>query len=211
MTESDDKFLQEMTARIDSAASSPAPRRSSKLKYWLIGASGVMASVVVLVCVLVFYPREQGAVYFEDNFVQSASTLQEMDEDMKRFAFDIDETLYTIIVQKTTDSVSGDVIMYQADIYSNDSLVNMTIVAVCNQNYTYRGVEITNEFVTEKLASYDICYWSKTESQPDFNMAFYKVQAQIRKGKECVYIKDYVEMAPNGKPQFLDLVQTLIK
>lgn len=207
MTEGDEKFLQETMARIDGAAS-PAPRSSSKLKSWL---TGVMTCAVVIACVLVFCPLGQGVVYFESNFVISDSTWQAMDADMKNFTFDFDEALFTVKVQKTTDSVSGDVIMYQAEIYSNDSLVNTMLVAVCNENYTYRGVEITDKFVTKTLAPYDICYQSSTVPQPDFDMATYNVQAQIRKGKEYVYLTNYVETVFDGQPKFLDLVQTLIK
>ena len=209
MTEDDEKFLQETMARIDGAPS-PAPRSSSssKLKSWL---TCVMACAVVIACVLVFCPLGQGAAYLENNFVISDSTLQEMDADMKKFAFDFDETLYTVTVQKTTDSVSGDVIMYQAGISSLDSLVKFSLVAVCNENYTYRKVEITDKFLNEKLASYDICYQSSTVPQPDFDMATYNAQAQIRKGKEYVYIVNYVEIMLDGQPRFLDLVQALIK
>ena len=207
MTEGDEKFLQETMARIDGAAS-PAPRSSSKLKSWLTGA---MACAVVIACVLVFCPLGQSAAYFENNFVKSDSTLQEMDADMKKFAFDFDETLYTVTVQKTTDSVSGDVIMYEANISSNDSLVKMSLFAVCNENYHYHEVEITNEFVSEKLAPYEICYCSYTEPQPDFGVDIYHVEAQIRKGKEYVYLTNYVETVFDGQPKFLDLVQTLIK
>ncbi len=207
MTEGDEKFLQETMARIDGAPS-PAPRSSSKLKSWLTCA---MACAVVIACVLVFCPLGQGAAYLENNFVISDSTLQEMDADMKKFAFDIDETLYTVTVQKTTDSVSGDVIMYHATISSLDSLVNMTLVAVCNENYQYHEVEITNEFVTENLSSYEIRYWSYTDPQPDFGVDIYHVEAQIRKGKEYVYLTNYVETVFDGQPKFLDLVQTLIK
>ena len=210
MTEGDEKFLQETMARIDGAPS-PAPRSSSKLKSWLTGASCAMAFAVMIACVLVFCPQGQSAAYLENNFVISDSTLQEMDADMKKFAFDFDETLYTVTVQKTTDSVSGDVIMYQAGISSLDSLVKFSLVAVCNENYTYRKVEITDKFLNEKLASYDICYQSSTVPQPDFDMATYNAQAQIRKGKEYVYIVNYVEIMLDGQPRFLDLVQTLIK
>ena len=209
MTEGDEKFLQETMARIDGAPS-PTPRSSSKLKSWLT-ASCAVACVVGFVCFLVFYPQGQGAAYLENNFVKSDSTLQEMDADMKKFAFDIDETLYTVKVQKTTDSVSRDVIMYEANISSNDSLVKMSLFAVCNENYQYHEVEITDEFVTEKLAPYDICYQSSTVPQPDFGVNYYSAQAQIRKGKEYIYIKNYVETVFDGQPQFLDLVQTLIK
>lgn len=207
MTEGDEKFLQETMARIDGAAS-PAPRSSSKLKSWLTGA---MAFAVMIACVLVFCPLGQDAVYLESNFVKNDSTIEAMDIDMKEFAFNISEPLYSAKVEKITDSVTGDTIMYQANITSADTYVKMTMIAICNKNYHYNGIQVTESFISEKLPLYNVSYLANMIPDPVFHLDQYSVIAQIRKGKEYVYLTNYVETVFDGQPRFLDLVQALIK
>lgn len=170
-----------------------------------------MASVAVLVCVLVFFPRAQGGAphYYEDNFVRSSSTVREMDDDMKEFTFNISDALYTVTVEKTTDSVSGDVIMYRADITSIDAAVDMTIIAVCNENYNYDKWTITDNYSFENLPLYDIRYLAEEKQDPNFGFDTYSAQAEIQRNSEYIYI-NYTE-ALSGQPRFFDLIQSLIQ
>ncbi len=170
-----------------------------------------MASIAILVCVLVFYPQGQGVIYYENNFVQSDSTLQSMTGDMKEFAFDIDETLYSTRVQITTDRVSGDTIMYQADITRKDNLLKLSIIAVCNKNYHYRGLQITEEYSTEKLPLYEIRYTSTIIPDSDFGFNIFNAKAQIQRGSEFIYITEYTETMLGDQPMFYDNIQSLIK
>lgn len=210
VSENDDRFLQNVKAEIDTKTS-PSPRHFARLRFWLIGTTSVLASIAILVCVLVFYPQGQGVIYYENNFVQSDSTLQSMDEDMKEFAFDIDEKLYTVKVQVTTDSVSGDTIMYYADITSHDKLLKLSIIAVCNKNYHYRGLQITEEYSTEKLPLYEIRYTSTIIPDPDFGFNIFNAKAQIQRGSEFIYITEYTETMLGDQPMFYDNIQSLIK
>lgn len=210
MSENDGQFLQDIRARIDTKSSS-APRRFTRLRFWLIGATSVLASVIAVVCVLMFYPQEQRVLYYEANFVQSDSTLQAMDDDMKEFTFDIDEMLYSTKVQVITDSISGDTIMYYADITSMDTLVKMSLVAVCNENYQFSMTQITKQFTTEKLPSYDIQYSSNILPDPDFGFNIFNAEAQIQKGKEFIYITEYAETMFGDQAMFFDNIQSLIK
>lgn len=211
LSESDAEFLRETKAKIN-AKSSPAPRRTSRLRYWIIGAAGSLASIIVLVCVLVFYPSTQtDFTYYENNFVQSDSTIQAMDEDMREFIFNIDDSLYSVKVQKTTDSVSGDTIMYQADVASLDTLININFVAVCNKNYRYKGFQITNQYMIEELSSYDIHYDAKITPDPDFGIDKFNAQAQIQKGTEYIYITNYSETMLDEQPRFFDIIQSIIQ
>lgn len=211
LSESDERFLQETKAKIEANSPAPAARRFPRLKYLAAGGAGILASVAVLVCVLVFFPRAQGGAphYYEDNFVRSSSTVREMDDDMKEFTFNISDTLNTIRVEKTTDSVSGDVIMYRADITSIDATVDMTIIAVCNENYNYDGWTITDNYSFEKLPLYDIRYLAEEKQDPNFGFDTYSAQAEIQRNSEYIYI-NYTE-ALSGQPRFFDLIQSLIQ
>ncbi len=212
LSETDARFLQEMKVKIEANTSTPAAHRFPRLKFWLAVASGILASIVVLVCVLVFYPQTQNkVVYYENNFVKSDSTLQAMDDDMKEFAFLISDNFYTTYVEKTTDSVSGDVIMYQANVTRNDNLLKMTIIAVCNKNYNYKDIQITENFMLEKLSRYDIYYLSERKSDSDFGIEKYSAQAQIKRNTEYIYIMDYSETILDGQPRFFDIIQSLIQ
>ena len=210
VSENDDRFLQNVKAEIGTKTS-PSPRRFARLRFWLIGATSVLASIAILVCVLVFYPQGQGVIYYENNFVQSDSTLQSMTGDMKEFAFDIDETLYSTRVQITTDRVSGDTIMYQADITRKDNLLKLSIIAVCNKNYHYRGLQITEEYSTEKLPLYEIRYTSTIIPDSDFGFNIFNAKAQIQRGSEFIYITEYTETMLGDQPMFYDNIQSLIK
>lgn len=211
LSESDNQFLQDLKAKIDKQPS-PAPRRSSRLRYWVIGAAGTLASIIAIVCVLVFYPFAQtDFTYYENNFVQSDSTLSAMDEDMREFIFNIDDSLYSVTIFKITDSVSGDTIMYRANITSLDTLINITFVAVCNKNYHYKGLQITNQYDIEELPRYDIHYDAKSTPDPDFGMDKFSAQAQIQKGAEYIYITDYYETMLDEQPRFFDIIQSIIQ
>lgn len=174
--------------------------RNSK---WILALAGTLAGAVVLVCVFVFYPRNN-VVYYEQNFVSNDSTVAELNADMKEFDINIDEN-YTVKVKKTTDSVSGDTIYYNVNVDVND-FFHFEFLAVCNKNYSYSDFEITEEFIETTLSGSTVKYHQIATQDREFGLYDLTAKAQIKKGNEYIYITEYTELADNEQGSLLKLI-----
>ena len=209
--EADERFLIETKAKIEANVLTE-PHHYAKLKIWLAVTSAILVLIIAFICIFLLFPQKRNKVtYYESNFEKNNSTLQAMDDDMKRFSFNVSDTLYTAKVEKTTDSVSGDVIMYQADIKSIDKLVEMNIVAVCNENYHYGDFQTEGQnFTTKELPLYDIYYSSITIPDLDFGFNTFNAKAKIQRNNEYIYITNYIETMTDEQARFFDIIQSII-
>lgn len=206
LADSDKQAYEEMLAQIKS---DPKPKSHPHLSKWLAAAAGVCASAIVLVCVLVFYPFNKTNVYLNYNFITDSSTTDEMDNDMKAFKF---ETLndYSVLVDKTVDSVSGDTIYYTARFYKMDSLIKFEIVAVCNKNYTYSNFKFEGDSKQMELSGYPVNYQKDILPDSEFNLPLMNCKAQIQKDGEFLYITNYSEYMLDEEGSFFKIIQEML-
>lgn len=195
------------TAEIEkNKAEAPAIGFWARNSKWILTLAGTLAGAVVLVCVFVFYPRNN-VVYYEQNFVVSDSTVAELEADMKEFEINIGES-YSVKVKKTTDSVSGDTLYY--NVTATDkllSLIKVEFVSVCNKDYTYPDFEISEEFIQTTLSGCTVYYHQIVSENTEYE-GLYNVtaKAQIKKGNEYIYITEYTELADNEQGSLLKLI-----
>ena len=184
------------------------PERNFFKRYykWLISAAGVAVCAIILTTVLLLYPTKEKIVYDEHNFVTSSSTVEEMDSDMKEIDFQIDTAEYSVEIEKTTDSVSGDSILYRARINQLNALIKFEFVAVCNSNYSYSHFDITN-FTHIDLSDLSVYYKKDVINQSGANRL--KCLAQIQKGSEFIYITEYNELMLNEEGSLLEIIQEM--
>lgn len=179
-------------------------KRNSK---WFISAASVAASAIILVCVFAFHPfSDNSVVYSEDNFEIRNSSIEEMDADMKEFAFDIDVSDLGVSVNKTVDKISGDTIFYTVKT-SAVSQIKLTFIAVCNPNYTYRDFEINDDFTSVALADYSVTYMQTF--LPSGEITQLSARAKIQKKKEIVYLTEYQEYLLGAQRTILDVIQEM--
>lgn len=204
LADSDKQAYEEMLAQIKS---DPKPKSHPHLSKWLAAAAGVCASAIVLVCVLVFYPFNKSNVYLENNFMTVISTTEEMDGDMKTFKFN---TLsdYSVLVNKTFDSVSKDTIYYSAHFNQSDSLIDFEIVAVCNKNYTYSHFKFEGDSEQIELSGYTVNY--QKDILQDSELKLMSCKAQIQKDGEFLYITNYYEYMLDEEGSFFKIIQEML-
>lgn len=204
LADSDKQAYEEMLAQIKS---DPKPKSHPHLSKWLAAAAGVCASAIVLVCVLVFYPFNKSNVYLENNFMTVISTTEEMDGDMKTFKFN---TLsdYSVLVNKTFDSVSKDTIYYSAHFNQSDSLIDFEIVAVCNKNYTYSHFKFEGDSEQIELSGYTVNY--QKDILQDSELKLMSCKAQIQKDGEFLYITNYSEYMLDEEGSFFKIIQEML-
>lgn len=186
------------------------PKRSFFKRYykWLISAAGVAVCAIILTTVLLLYPAKDKIVYDEHNFVTSSSTIEEMDSDMKEIDFHIDNAEYSVEIEKTTDSVSGDSILYSAWITQRSARIKFEFVAVCNSNYSYSHFDITN-FTHIDLSGLSVYYKKDiiTDDETSLNQAI--CLAQIQKGSEFIFITEYTEYMLDEESSLLEIIQEM--
>ena len=182
------------------------PNRSK----WLIGVACLfVAMIVAILSVLFFLSKPSSPVYLDSNFEISDSNVEEMDGDMKEFDFNIDDALYSVTVQKTSDSVTGDDLYYRANIYTLDSFINFEFVAVCNENYTYGNFGATDNFTTVELSDYSVTYRQEISHESGTGLDELSAKAIIQKNKESIYIIVYNEYLLDDEGSLLNIIQEM--
>lgn len=199
---------QNYAAMLDRIESAPKKqsfwRRYSK---WLISAAGVAASTIILVCVFVFYPFADNTVlYLEDNFEVQDSTVDEMDADMGEYEFNLATPALTFTVNKTIDKISGDILFYTVKTTSV-SQIRLTLVAVCNPNYTYKNFEMTKDFFHTEIPNYSITYVQTATNSGGLTRL--SARAKIQRNKEIIYLTDYQEYLLDRNRTIIDIIQEM--
>ncbi len=191
----------------------PAPKQKKRrLMGWSLGAAGVAVSCILIVCIAIFYPTQsQQTIYWEANFESRASTLTELNTEVHDFTFEIDESIYSIRLKRTSDSVSNDLLYYTIFLNSYDSLVKMELVAVCNPKFEYKDFEFLQAPTSKSLPLYNVLYEFETRPDPQFDLEWLSCTAEIDGKQDIVYVRKYEELLVQPDPAFFDIIQTIVK
>ncbi len=183
-----------------------------RYRKWIIAAACVLiAAIIATMCVLLLYrPKKDPVIYLEQNQVKSNSTIEEMSGDMKEFSFDIDNTLYSVDVEKTSDSLSNDVLCYEVSVNSLDTLVKLNFVAVCNINYVYDNIKLTDNYIATELHDYSVLYKQEPDVDTKLGLPLLEGSAELKKGSEVIYITMYSEyILDDGNGSFLETIEKM--
>ena len=191
----------------------PAPKpKDRRIMGWLLGAASVAVSSILIVCIVMFYPTQQSqTIYWDMNFENRASTLSEMNSELHDFVFEVDESVYSIRLARTSDSVSKDLLYYTVSLNSYDSLVKMELVAVCNPKFEYKDLEFLQTPNSKSLPLYNVLYEFATSPRPQFGLDLLSCTAEIDGKQDIVYVRKYEELLVQPEPAFFDIIQTIVK
>lgn len=186
-----------------------APKQKNRMLPSILGIAGAAASIVIIVCIVAFYPQKID--YIDANFESRESTLTEMSSEIHDFTFEIDESFFSAQITRTSDNVSNDVLYYTVFLNSYDSLITMELVAVCNPKFEYTNFEFSKTPIEKSLTSYNILYDFGTKPDPQFGLDSLFGKAEIDGENDIVYVRNYKELLVQPEPVFFDLIQTIVK
>ena len=190
----------------------PAPKQKKRnIMGWSLGAAGVAVSAILIVSIVMFYPTQAETIYWDMNFENRASTLSEMNSELHDFAFEVNESAYSVRLTRTSDSVSNDLLYYTIFLNSYDSLVKMELVAVCNPKFEYKDFEFLQAPTSKSLPLYNVLYEFETRPDPQFDLEWLSCTAEIDGKQDIVYVRKYEELLVQPDPAFFDIIQTIVK
>ena len=189
----------------------PAPKQKSRMIPSILGIAGAAVSIVLIVCIITFYPFQSNVEYIDANFENRTASLTEMNSELHDFTFEVDESVYSIRLARISDRVSNDLLYYTISLNSYDSLVTMDIVAVCNPNFEYKDFEYSKAPTLKALPLYDVLYDFQTKPDPQFGLDLLSCTAEIDGNRDIVYVRKYQELLVQPEPAFFDIIQTIVK
>ena len=149
--------------------------------------------------------------YFDDNFVEVDSNLQELNADLELFILSIDADEFDVDIKRTYDSLSGDDLFFTLEFTSNLGFSKkFTLDIVVNKFYEHDELAYTTDLNEIPFADYTLKYYEN--SQPMSVLPFSKVSClgEIQIGEQWVYVTKYEEQAL-GQSTFVDTLESLIK
>lgn len=181
------------------------------LKRWLIGAASAVVSIILIVCVIVFYPTEHEIVYWDVNFESRISTASEMNSELHDFSFAIDENVFSAQISRMNDSISGDVLYYKVSLNSYDAFIKMDLVVVCNSRYSYTDFSFATTPEEKFLDSYNVVYSFQTRPDLQFGLEQLTGNAEIDGKNDTLYVITYTELLVDANPAFFDIIQKIVQ
>lgn len=147
--------------------------------------------------------------YFESNFEEVDSDLNELNADLELFSLAVDEDDYDLKIKKTYDSLSGDSLYYTL-IFSqlNTLMKSFKFEIVVNSFYKHKQL-IYDEHIETKIAEYTVKYTETYRPMSDTPFNTVICQGEIQIGKQWIYIKNYEEMTL-GQSTFIETLQSII-
>ncbi len=188
-----------------------AHKQKSRMIPSILGIAGAAVSIVFIACFIAFYPFQNKVVYIDANFENRTASLTELNSELHDFAFEVDESIYSIRLARTSDSVSKDLLYYTISLNSYDSLVKMELVAVCNPKFEYKDFEFLQTPTSKSLPFYSILYEFVTSPKPQFGLDLLSCTAKIDGKQDTVYVIMYEELLVQPEPAFFDIIQTIVK
>lgn len=188
-----------------------ARKQKNRMLPSILGIAGAAVSIVLIVCVIVFYPIQNKVEYIDANHESRESTLSEMNSELHDFTFEIDESRYLPQIARTYDSVSNDLLYYTISLKRYDSLVKLELITVCNPNFEYKDFEFSQTPNAKSLDQYDILYDFRTKTEAQFGFELLSGIAEIDGEKDTIYIIMYEELLVQPEPAFFDIIQTIVK
>ena len=155
-------------------------------------------------------PVESPIHYFEDNFVEVDSNLQELNADLLLFELTVDTDEYDVSLRKTYDSVSGDNLFFTLEFTSQQGLSKkFRFVIIVNKYYEHEELTYIEELKETQISDFTLKYYEI--SRPMSGTPFVNVDCmgEIQIGEQWIYITKYEERAI-GQSTFIDTLQSLI-
>lgn len=190
-----------------------APKQKNRrIMGWLLGAASVVASSILIVCIVIFYPAQQPqTIYWDANLESRESTISEMNSELHDFFIEIDESSFSVQMTRTYDSVSNDALFYKVLLKSYNSIVTMELIAVCNSKFEYKAFEFLQTPTSKSLPFYNVLYEFETRPDPQFDLEWLSCTAEVDGKQDIVYVKQYEELLVQPEPAFFDIIQTIVK
>lgn len=188
-----------------------AHKQKNRMLPSILGIAGTAVSIVLIVCIIAFYPFQSKVEYIDANLESRKSTISEMNSELHDFTFEIDESSFSVQMTRTYDSISNDSLFYTVFLKSYDSLVNMQLISVCNPKFEYKAFEFLQTPTSKSLPLYDVLYEFETRPDPQFDFEWLSCTAKINGKQDIIYVKQYEELLVQPEPAFFDIIQTIVK
>ena len=188
--------------------------RTFNPKALMIGIACFLVAVIAVSIILYYYlkpaPVTPPLQYFEDNFVEADSNLQELNTDLKLFSINVDEAEYELGVKRTYDSVSGDDLYFALELNSKRGLSKkFRLEIVVNSLYEHDDLVYNKEPVEEQFSEYKIKYAETNNPMVGSPFITVECRGEIQIGEQYIYITKYDEMA-FGQSTFIETLQSII-
>lgn len=158
-------------------------------------------------------PTDPPFEYYSDNFVKAMSDTEELNGDLILFKFRTDESKYSVDIEKTYDSVSGDTLFYTLKISNTtpDIPLLATLEIVVNKNFNYDAIWYNNELIEATLSGYSIKYTQDITSTSVDNVTINRVECrgQMQIGDQFLYVIQYQETSLT-EGTFLETLQSML-
>ena len=150
------------------------------------------------------------AHYFEDNFVEVDSNLQELNDDLELFTLTVDIGEYDVSIRKTYDSLSGDDIFFTLEFTSNQGLSKkFRFDLVVNKFYSYNELIYSGEIKETQFSGYTIKYTERVNTVFDATLITVECKGEMQIGDQWIYITKYNETYIE-QSTFIETIQSLI-
>ena len=188
--------------------------RAFNQKALMIGIACFLVAVIAVSIILYYYLKPAHVApplqYFEDNFVEVDSNLQELNTDLKLLSITVDEAEYELEVKRTYDSLSGDDLYFTLELYAKGGISKkFRLEVVVNSLYKHDDLVYSKEPVVEQFSEYTIKY--EVISNPMIGSPFITVKSrgEMQIGEQYIYITKYDEIAL-GQSTFIETLQSII-
>lgn len=187
-----------------------ATQNEPKASYYLAaGAPNYRVLLICLACFIVaaitvtiilynyFKPAlvEPPIQYFESNFEEVDSDLDELNADLELFSLVVKEKDYDLKIKKTYDSLSGDDLYYSLNFDQQNGLKkSFNLEIVVNKLYKHKQL-IYDDYSETKIAEYTVKYTETYRSMSDMPFSTVTCKGEMQIGEQCIYIVSYEEMA----------------
>ena len=169
----------------------------------------LFAVILILIYSLKPAPFEPPIEYFEDNFIEAESSLQELNGDLQSFSLIVNTDVYRVKTTRVYDSLSEDNLYYKLELttYQVPTKI-LSFDIVVNSNYHHEEIRYTSELIETQISEYTVKY---TEESVVLELPFSNVNCmgEMQIGNQWIYIINYEEMAL-GQSTFIETLQSLI-
>ena len=189
--------------------------KSVNYKALFAGIACFLVVAITVVALSLYFSLKSPSVeppihYFEDNFVEVDSNLQELNDDLQLFSLNVDESEYKVGIKKTYDSVSSDDLYFTLEFTSKKGLSKkFTVDIVVNKFYVHKEINYTNELKEAQFSKYTLEYFESTDPMSGTPFVTVDCKGEMQIGEQWIYIIRYEEMAL-GQSTFVDTLKSLI-
>lgn len=179
---------------------------------FVFGALGTAVAILLVACLIIFYPFQKKIKYIEANLDSRESTLEELNSEIHDFTIKIDASFYpSPQITRTFDSISGDALYYTVVLNSYDSFTSMVLVIICNIDFQYSAFEFEAKPDIKELLSYPIKYHFNLQQDEQFALSALTATAEIDGKQDTIYVTKYLELLFESDPSFFNNIQQIVQ